>query len=265
MVKIIVSDMDGTLLNSNKELSPMFESVYKKLHEAGIIFVVASGRPAYALKPYFQHLNHDIIFIGDNGGFIGVKPEPVILQSFNPQDVKSIVATGRLAKDVHLILCGVNRVYIESKDEEFIAIASQYYININKVDDALTINDRILKVAVCDLKTWKKNSEAEWEKYKPHLNVAPSSDVWIDIMPKGVTKGEAVKYLQAQLDIPIDSTMVFGDFHNDIQMLERAKYSFAMANAHPDVKKVAQYEAPGNDENGVLNVIENMVLQNIEQ
>lgn len=262
---MIVSDMDGTLLNSNKELPPMFEDVYKKLREAGIIFVVASGRSAYALRPYFEHFKHDIIFIGDNGGFIGVRPEPIITQSLKPEDVKSMVTTGRLAKDVHLILCGVNQGYIESKDEEFIAIASKYYINISRVDDALTVNDRILKVAVCDMKTWKLNSEAEWEKYKPYLNVAPSGDIWIDIMPKGVTKGEAVKYLQTQLNISMDETMAFGDFHNDIQMLERAKYSYAMANAHPDVKKVAQYEAPGNDENGVLSVIEDMVLQKIER
>jgi len=255
--------MDGTLLNSNKQLPGTFEKVYQRLHNAGIIFVVASGRPAYALKPYFKHFKHEIIFIGDNGGFIDIKPEPVILQSFKPHDIKSIVTTGRQAKDVHIILCGVNQVFIESKDEEFIAMASQYYININRVDDALTVDDRILKVAICDMKTWKLNSESAWEKYKLYLNVAPSSDIWIDIMPKGVTKGEAVKHLQNQLDISFDATMVFGDFHNDIQMLERAKYSYAMANAHPDVKKVALYEAPDNDENGVLRVIEELVLQTL--
>ena len=260
MIKQIVSDMDGTLLNSKKELSPEFENIYKQLCAKGIYFAVASGRPHYSLEPQFAHFKHDIIFIGDNGAYIGIKPEPIITGNFTTKEFENIIDTKRNTSHVHAVVCTPDKPYTESADTHFLKEAKKYYPTIEVLSDVSKINKKIIKLAIYDSLTLQKNSGRVWSRFNTKHVVAQSSDVWVDIMPKGVNKGAAVKYIQQNLGISKEQTMAFGDFHNDIEMLQMADYSYAMENGHDDVKKVAKFIAPANDSDGVLKVIEKMLL-----
>ena len=262
MIKLIVTDMDGTLLDSQKELSPGFPEVYKALTDKGVVFAVASGRPYYTLVPQFEDIEHDIILIGDNGAYIGTHPEPVITNSFTKAQVDEIIEVGRKVNDVYLIICTPEKPYCESNDDVFLKEALKYYPNMERLDSLNDVSEQVLKVAILDVKTWELNSGNAWSVFAGKHVVAKSGSVWIDIMPQGVNKGEAVRFLQNKLNISKDETMAFGDFHNDIEMLQRAKYSYAMKNAHDDIKKIARFEAPGNDDDGVMKVIEEVVLGN---
>ena len=260
MIKLIVTDMDGTLLNSEKELSPKFPDIYKRLVEKGIVFAVASGRPYYTLVPQFNHMQHDIVLIGDNGAYIGAKSEGVITGYFDKSEVAEIVDVARGINDVFLVVCTPEKPYCEVDDLSFLQEAKKYYPNIERIDNLKNVSEKVLKIAILDMKTWELNSGDAWDVFAKEHVVAKSSNVWIDIMPKGVNKGEAVKILQEKLKVGKEETMAFGDFHNDIEMLQRAAYSYAMKNAHEDVKKVAAYMAPSNDNDGVMEVIEKSVL-----
>lgn len=260
MIKLIVTDMDGTLLNSKKELSPKFEDTYKQLSRMNIRFVVASGRPHYTLSPQFSHMKHDIILVGDNGAFIGTKPEPVISNALTSENASEILATGRNTADVHLVICTTDKPYTESNNQYFLNEARKYYPNIEIINDASLIKKPILKIAICDLKTWQLNSGTTWNKFADKYAVAKASNIWIDIMPIGVNKGAAVKYLQKIFGITKAETMTFGDFHNDIEMLKMSEYSYAMDNAHQDIKDIAKYKAPSNDDDGVIKTIEKLLF-----
>ncbi|MGQ1787318.1 MULTISPECIES: HAD family hydrolase [unclassified Saccharicrinis] len=260
MIKLIVADMDGTLLNSDHELSPKFEDTYNELTQMGIRFTVASGRPYYTLLPQFQHINHDIILIGDNGAYIGTHPEPVVMNPFTQEEVAEIVAAGRKISDVHLIRCTPERPYTESDNPLFIQEAKKYYPNLKIVDNINELTEKTLKMAIYDAKTWQLNSGDAWDIFIDKFVIAKSSKVWVDLMPLGVNKGAAIKYLQNKLGISKEETMAFGDFHNDIEMLQTAFHSYAMENAHEDVKNVARFQAPSNNDDGVIKVIENVVL-----
>ena len=91
--------------------------------------------------------------------------------------------------------------------------------------------------------------------------VVVSSPHWMDIMSEGVNKGVALGQLQRELGVTPEQTVVFGDYLNDLEMLAAAPYSFAMANAHPDVIEVARFLAPANHEHGVVRVIEQLLEQ----
>ena len=260
MIKLIVTDMDGTLLNSKKELSPRFEDIYKKLCDKGIYFAVASGRPHYSLEPQFAHLAHDIIFIGDNGAYIGIKPEPIITGEFSTKELEKMIHACRNTSHVHAVVCTPDKPYTESVDASFLKEAKKYYPSLEVVGDVMKIEQRVIKIAVYDSLTLQKNSGQVWGNFNGKHVVAQSSDVWIDIMPQGVNKGAAVKYIQQKLGVSKEQTMAFGDFHNDIEMLQMAAYSYAMENGHHDVKKIARFLAPDNDKGGVLTVIEKMLL-----
>ena len=92
--------------------------------------------------------------------------------------------------------------------------------------------------------------------------VVVSGSVWIDINNKGINKGDAVKKLQKDLNISYDETMVFGDYLNDAEMMASCNHSYAVANAHEEIKKMAKFIAPSNKKNGVLSTIENVILNN---
>ncbi|MNY54045.1 putative phosphatase YwpJ [compost metagenome] len=99
------------------------------------------------------------------------------------------------------------------------------------------------------------NSYPHYKKYEQDLQVKVSGPIWLDISHKKANKGRAMEVLQEKFKVTAEQTMVFGDYLNDLEMLEKAHYSYAMANAHPDIKKIARFIAKSNDENGVVEIL----------
>ena len=97
------------------------------------------------------------------------------------------------------------------------------------------------------------------EEFKDILQIACAGDVWLDCMAKNVNKGHAVKVIQDSLGIKPEETMAFGDQLNDIEMLQQAYYSFAVANARDEVKKAARFQADSNVNQGVLKIMQNLL------
>ena len=96
-------------------------------------------------------------------------------------------------------------------------------------------------------------------KWGSKLKVVTAGREWLDIMERGVNKGAALKEIQESLGILPEETMAFGDNLNDIELLERAKYSYAIGNAREEVKEAANYVADTNVNDGVLKVLRTLV------
>ena len=88
-----------------------------------------------------------------------------------------------------------------------------------------------------------------------------SGPYWVDVMLKGVSKGTAVAFLQKKLGISREETMAFGDFYNDVEMLQQAEYSFVMENAEEKMKQYGNYTAPKNTDNGVMRMIQKFIFE----
>ena len=91
------------------------------------------------------------------------------------------------------------------------------------------------------------------------VKVKVSGEYWLDISHLDTDKGRALKILQDQLKVSKAETMVFGDYNNDLEMIEQADYSFAMQNAHPNVTKAANYTTKSNNEGGVEHILEQLI------
>ncbi len=247
--------MDGTLLTSDKQLPVEFDLVYQQVKEAGIQFVVASGRQYYILKQEFEHIDHNILFIAENGGFVDYGDGTLLLKPFTKGAIRELVRAIRQIDGVYPVIGGHDSAYIENDNPAFLKEVETYFVKYQKVDDLTDLGDELLKIAVCDLKNPEHNSYPILRSFDDRFQVSVSSHIWLDIMPIGVNKGEAVKFLQTHLGITPAETMVFGDYLNDYQMMKTADYSYAMANAHPELKKIARFTTLSNDENGVLKTI----------
>ena len=256
-IKLIVTDMDGTFLNSKHEMSPEFPEIYDELKKRNILFVPASGRQMFGITQFFNENEKEMAFIAENGGYIKYLNEELFADHLSEEHIPEIINIIRKIDGATVVISRKQKAYFETGDQEFADYVSQFYKENEQIDDLLSNrNNDVFKIAIHHPDGAEEHLYPhlkEYEKY--NLKVVVSGKNWLDIMNKDINKGHALEKLQQSLGIKPEETMVFGDYMNDIEMLEKAKYSFAMENAHPSVKQAARYQASCNNSFGVLATI----------
>lgn len=261
MIKLIVSDMDGTLVDNNHQINNEFWEVLEKLKEKGIKFAVASGRRYDNLLDKFYEHKSDVFFIAENGGLGMFQEKEIFSKVLDKKDIEKILEIGKKIKKGSVILSGKKAGYLEKENEEAFREASIGMGNLKLVDNLLEVDDDIMKVAIFERESSQKNVYPLFSEFYDTHSVVVSGQYWMDIMPKGVNKGTALEKIQNILEISSEETAVFGDYLNDLEMFKRAKIAFAMGNAHLELKKIATHEAKNNDENGVVEAIKEYFLK----
>lgn len=259
MIKLIACDMDGTLLDSQKRLPGDLFPVLAQLRERGTDFAVASGRQYGALRRDFEALVPHILFICENGALIMRNDRRVFIDPLEARFLPRIIETARTLKCVYPVVCRAEWALVErTASPAFIAETQRYYPNVRVVDDLMACCDAddVCKVAFYDEGDAQTHELPVLERaLADELAVILSGEHWVDVMKPGVNKGRAMRALQEMLGISPQECMAFGDYLNDIELLEAVSESYAMANAHPDLMRAARHTAPSNDENGVMRVI----------
>lgn len=256
MIKLIVSDIDGTLLEDGQHtLNPELFEVIRKLRENGLQFAAASGRQWGSIETVFEPVKEKIFYLSDNGAYVGCHGRQLFVNTIDRELVKDMVRDIRAA-GLDVMISGPDVVYLDTPNEEFYRwLVDGYKFRVKRVEDILQVEDQFIKVSAYKQTDVEGATKALREKYQDKLKITISGDMWMDCMATGVNKGVAVKLLQESLDILPEETMAFGDQMNDIEMLESVYYSFAIGNARPEVKKVARFEADTNVNNGVLKIL----------
>lgn len=260
-VKLVVSDMDGTLLNSKDQVSDRFLKVFKKLQENNIQFIAASGRQYNSIAEKLSSIKDAIYIIAENGAVGKHKDKLLFLKALSKNKITEIITTLRKVKNSYTILCTEKIAFIETKDQNFLKLFNEFYTSYKVVDDLTSLIDtcEILKIAIYHNKSSEKYIYPHLESLKDDVLIKISGKNWLDISDIKANKGVALKEIQQLLKITKNETLVFGDYHNDIEMLEEATYSYAMGNAHPEIKKIAQFETDSNDNFGVEKVLEQLI------
>ena len=259
-IKLVAADVDGTLLNSNHELSSRFYPLFNKMQTKGLLFSLASGRQYFNLVNRFKSIEDEVIFIAENGSYVVYKGEEILVQAMPNEIVMEQLAVAKQLPDVFPILCGKKKAYIENKEPDFIRNVEMYYDEYIVVENLLKVtDDQFLKIALCDFAGAEENSYNHFKQKQDELQIKISGSIWLDISHKLANKGRAIKVLQQKFSITPDETMVFGDYLNDLEMIQAATYSFAMENAHTDIRKAARFSAKSNDDDGVVVVLEQMM------
>ena len=254
MVKIVITDMDGTLVNSRDELPVDLFHRIEQLREKGVRFAIASGRQYYNLEKRFQKIKDDIIVIAENGAMIFDHGKRIYTDEIAYEDVAHFVELLRCHDDNYVVLCGAESAYIETKDEAFYKKMLQFYERVEVVEDLLEMakQDIICKLAIFNERSAEEEIYPLLKEYEEEFMLAVSGNFWMDIMKKGINKGSAITKIQQIYEIKPQECMAFGDYLNDYEMMQVCEYSYAMANAHPKLKEICKYEAKSNNENGVV-------------
>ena len=256
-VKLVVSDMDGTLLNSKGEVSALFFELFDQLKKQNIHFCSASGRQYNSIVKKLDLIKDDIFVIAENGGIAKKGEEVLVSTPLSKEKIKTIIPVLRTINDAHVVLCGKVGAFIESKNKAFISLFQEYYNNFKIVEDLTTILDseEFLKIATYHFVSSEVYIYPKLKQYENELLIKISRKNWLDISDEKANKGNALREVQKLLHITKEETMVFGDYHNDIEMLKEADFSFAMKNAHEDITEIANYTTDSNDCFGVEKIL----------
>lgn len=256
MIKLIVSDIDGTLLeDGGHEINPEVLDVILKLRAKGMQFAAASGRQWSSIEQVFDPIKEKIFYLSDNGAYVGCYGRNLFLHTIERDLIREMIRDIR-AEGLTVVLSGPDMAYVDKRDSEIYDwLVNGYKFRVEQVDDLLEVEDQFIKISAYQKTDIEEATRSLREKYGDRLKITISGDMWMDCMAVGVNKGAAVKLLQESLDIKPEETMAFGDQLNDVEMLKQAYYSFAIGNARQEVKDICRFQADTNVRDGVLKVL----------
>ncbi len=258
-IKLVVTDMDGTLLNSQHEVSPRFFHLYEALSAKGILFAAASGRQYNSIVSKLQPIKDEIYVIAENGGIAMLGDKEIISTPLNGSIKNTVLDSLKGSEAVHPVLCARNNAFVSGHSKDFLRILKEYYTEFEIIDDLHSFKEEVMKIAVYHFDSSEKFIYPLVAPFEQSLMVKISGQHWVDISHPNAHKGYALQKIQNQLGIGPKETLVFGDYNNDLEMMALSDYSFAMANAHPNVLKAAKYQTVSNDQFGVESILENLL------
>ena len=258
-IKMVVTDMDGTLLNSNHQVSARFFELFKALKQKHILFVAASGRQYPSIVDKLAPIKDDIIVVAKNGALVQQRQAVLHTIPIHKAEVSRILEGVQELHEVHPILCGHYHAFVSSDSELFASLLGNYYTDYTVVPDLKAVEEEVLGVSLYHAKSSEDHIYPAVTYLEDSLKIKLSGAHWLDVSHQKAHKGYAVQKLMQQHGIAPHEVLAFGDYHNDVELLQLAGYSFAMANAHPSVKKVARYTTTSNDDFGVERILEQLL------
>ncbi len=260
-VKLVVSDMDGTLLNNEGQVSKQFYKLYQELKKKGILFCAASGRQHNSIAAKLHPIKDEIFIIAENGGIAKKGTKLLLVNFLSENHALKLIPHIRKIEGANLVLCGDNRAFIESNDKNFIHLFQEYYHSFESVKDVIETakNNALFKLAIYHFKSSEQYVYPVIKKFQEDVLVKISGKNWLDISDKKANKGNALAHLQQMLNISKEETLVIGDYHNDIEMMQQAEFTFAMKNAHQDILNIAKYTTESNTNFGVEKVLQQIL------
>lgn len=293
MIKLIASDMDGTLLNKDLIVPKENIQAIKRAQGSGIEFMIATGRNITEVKPLLGPQQLHPAFITLNGAQVFDENEKIQVEFPLTRESVSKTIQALKAENLYFEIISSEGIFSDSKIKRIdnianlisnlnpetpfklaIALSSARLelMNIKYVDNydqILTNTDiQIFKIIAFETKSLKKLvrvREKLLQGKKPSVAITSSSTFNIEINDIHAQKGIALKKYAEQKGLTADNVMAIGDNNNDTTMIEYATYSVAMGNAIDSIKNIAYWQTDTNNNNGVAKAIERAIEFNIQE
>lgn len=243
MVKLIASDLDGTLLIGGEHvLDPEIYDLVTALQEKGITFISASGRQIASQRNLFAPIADQISYIAENGAIYLHKGETKVVTEIPRELSMRILDEVQKHPDCDIVVSGVTSCYILPQSEAF-AYHIQHELN-NKttfVNSFSEISEPIVKIAAQNHNNCEGSAAYFHDLFSSEIHVITAGNDWVDFLPFDCNKGVALKQICDVLNIDVADVMAFGDQQNDLDMLRLAGISYAVATASDEVKASATH------------------------
>ncbi|SEL55873.1 hypothetical protein SAMN05216382_2153 [Sphingomonas palmae] len=266
-IRLMVSDVDGTLVDGDKKLTEGTIAAVKRLRDAGVAFTVISARPMSGIKPLLEPLQLDEDVGAFNGGVIFRRDGTIVSRHTIDEQVARGVIEMAAGEEVDTWVFADDQWFATDGDgphtkSERVSSNQEPAIRTD-FDDLLGHADKITFVSD-DADRLHALYERAHEKYGEQATIAQSQTYYLDVTALAANKGDGVAALARSNGVELAKTAVIGDQHNDLPMLTRAGLSIAMGNAPDDVKSQASKVTRSNDEDGVAHAIDTIILSSTE-
>lgn len=279
-VRIIISDCDGTLLNSKHELTEKtIKNINYVIDNYNVNFIIATGKTRYSVTHLREQLNivkrKNCIAVHSNGCVIYDDKDEIFKEYLLQKDIvlKNIELYKKYleGKDYSYVLYVRETLYVP-RDDKWAQFLREYSENVAVVEDSKLlemINNEELKVnKVCVLTTPKIFYEfmneplQEFIKSNEGIAFVTGHKLCYETLPEDISKGVALEYIMKSLNVTPDQVMAFGDGLNDYTMFEKSGYKYAMGNSPQELIDVATCVTKTNDEDGLAYVLEETFMKN---
>ena len=267
-IRVIATDMDGTLLDPKGQLDlPRLEKILDKMDQCDIRFVIATGNEVHRMRQLLGHLAERVVLVVANGARIFENNELIQAQTWDDAMVDKALGhfKGRECQD-QFVVTAMNGGFVKegtvfTELDKFMTpeMIEKLYQRMNFVDEFdSSLFGGVLKMSMV---VGEERSESVLQEindlFDGHVRAVSSGYGCIDILQDGIHKAWGLVELLKRWNLKPEQIMAFGDSENDIEMLELAGISYAMENAEEAVKRVATKVAPANSQAGVYKVLEN--------
>ena len=256
--RAIALDLDGTLTNHEKVVTPKTREALLKAASEGAVIILASGRPTYGIEPVAEclELNQQggYILSYNGGNIVNAKTGEKLFSQFLPDNV--IPELYAYAKEHGHALLGYddNEIITEMPDDQYVKEESRINkMNIRKVDNLFeALEPHPTKLLMTgDPSDMLKAEEELVEKLGDRMDIFRSAPFFLELVPKGIDKAKSLTRLLTIINLTPADLIAFGDGYNDLSMLKLAGMGVAMENAAPEVRAEADYVTLSNEEDGV--------------
>ncbi|NLW60254.1 MAG: HAD family phosphatase [Firmicutes bacterium] len=256
--KLVAVDIDGTLLDSKRNLTPETQKAIAEAVAAGVIFTICTGRPIQGVEPLIEQLGLDLPFITYNGAMIVMGKSGKILytQTMRGEDAKIVYQLGKKLGTT-VVIWANNQLYVQPLGPEANAYARMVHSEPKPITDLeALLAQGVTKVLFYDeVETIRHYEKAIAPDVPPTVNYCTSQPFLLEFVDQKVSKANALARLGAYYGISREEMIAIGDGFNDLSMIKYAGLGIAMANAEAAIKQQADYVTLSNDENGVAHAI----------
>ena len=261
-IKLVAVDIDGTFCRRDHTFDvPRFQRILARMHERGAEFVVASGNQYWQLRDYFPGYDEQISFVAENGAYVKDHAEVAYVGVVPHDAVVETLGWVETRPDIMNVMSCLNCAYVQrgQAPEQFFEFMRTYYHRLEWADDLRAVDDPVLKFAlgVPEERTYEYYDVVR-DELAGSLVPTTSGHGAIDLIIPGCHKAAGLARLAERWGIALEECAAFGDGGNDIEMLQYVGHGYAMANASSDVKAAARYQCASNEEQGVLQVLEEL-------
>ena len=267
-IKVIATDMDGTLLDPRGQLDLLrLEKILDQLDQRGVRFVIATGNEIHRMRQLLGHLAERVVLVVANGARIFENNELLQAQTWDDDMVDKALAhfKGRECQD-QFVVTAMNGGFVKNGTvftelDKFMTpeMIEKLYQRMNFVDEFdSSLFGGVLKMSmVVGEERLDSVLQEVNDLFDGRVRAVSSGYGCIDILQAGIHKAWGLQELLKRWDIKAEEIMAFGDSENDVEMLQLAGIAYAMENAEGRVKEIATEVAPANSQAGVYQVLEN--------
>jgi Cof subfamily protein (haloacid dehalogenase superfamily) len=263
VIKLLLSDVDGTLVRPDKSLAPSTVDAVHALHDAGIVFAVTSGRPPRGMEMLVEPLALEAPLAGFNGGLVvepdlSVLAERVVPDDLVPGAIDLLDGSGLsvwVYRDGQWLVRDPNGPHVEREAHtvQFPPTVADSFDGTGNVAKIVGVSDDFDAVAAAE--------EAAHAELGEHVSASRSQPYYLDITHPEANKGTVAQFLTERYGLSTEEIATIGYMPNDVLMFAHSGLSIAMGNAHREVQRAARQVTTANDDDGFANAVQRFILE----